>query len=194
MHTETARSTFNSPVEYFASVIQRPRQGSIKLYVGRVPAGDLFKVIVHEGKQLTALGIDVVVAADDKRSAINFPSSKIIPPKEIQGTKFTEMDYGEIQRRLPDVVVVDDLLHLNLDTQQAERRYHNIKTFLSLGISVIASVYSSWDENLKSILRHFGSGNPVPVEKWASLPHDELVALVFTPKETFSHAELLELN
>jgi hypothetical protein len=196
MQTEVMKTNVTSPAEYFGSLIRRPRQGSFKVYVGSVPPGHLFETIVREGKQLISSKLDVVVALDEKSNIVEFPQSNVIAAKEVlfKEMKYKEIDYDEIQRRSPDVVIIDDLLHVNLIGQQAETRYKSVKTILSMGISVVSSVYSPWDTNLKTVLGFLGSGVSVPVEKWAELPKDEIVALVFTPKETFSHAELLSCN
>lgn len=196
MHTEAAKLNFNSPAEYFGSLIRKPHPGSLKIYVGRIPPGLLFDTIASEGKQLLSAGFTVVVALDEKQTAVEFPRSNILSAKEIpfKEMNYKDIDFEEIQRRSPEVVIIDDLLHAGFTGQQSDVRYKNIKKILSAGISVISSVYSPWDDNLKSVLGFLGSGVSVPVEKYAELPHDEVVALVFTPKETFSHAELLSSN
>jgi len=194
MLTQETKSNAHSAAEYFASMVRKPHQGSLKVYVGRVQVGKLFDTLVREGKQLAAIGLDVVVALDEKNIKANFPHSKTIPAREIKETHYMEADCDEIQRRSPDVVVIDDLLHCNLTEGGQDFRYKNVKHFLSHGMNVIASIYSAWDNNLKSVLCFLASGSSVPVERWAELPKDEVVALVFTPKETFSHAELVSTN
>ena len=196
MNAHPIPANSNSAAEYFGSLIQKPRQGSFKVYVGRVPVGQLFNVILNEGRQLILSGIDVVVALDDNRSTADFPKSKIIPAKEIplKEMKYKEVNYDEIQNLSPGLLIIDDLLHSNLAGVQPELRYKNVKKYLSQGISVISTIYGPWDDNLKTVLSYLGNGAMVPVERWAELPNDEVVALVFTPKEAFSHAELLSSN
>ncbi len=196
MQTDTTTPNINSSAEYFGSLIRKPRQGSLKVYVGCIPSGQLFDTIVREGKALISSNLNVVVALDEKHSTVEFPQSNIIPAKdaEFKTMKYREIDIEEIYRRSPDVVIIDDLLHRGFAEQQSELRYKNVKKMLSQGISVISSVYSPWDNNLKNMFAYLGNGVSVPVEKWTELPNNEIVALVFTPKETFSHAELLSSN
>ena len=153
MQTETKKININSPAEYFGSLIRKPRQGSLKVYVGCIPSGQLFDTIVREGKALISSELHVVVALDDKHSTVEFPQSNVIPAieSEFKTMKYKEIDVEEIHRRSPDVVIIDDLLHFGFAEQQSELRYKHVKKMLSLGISVISSVYSPWDSNLKTM-------------------------------------------
>lgn len=185
-----------SAAEYFGSLIQKPRQGSFKVYVGRVPVGQLFGMIVEEGIQLSAIGLNVAAALNDVNVSTNERQLNVIPAREVVFKEkiYREVDYEEIQKCSPDILLIDDLLHANIGDIQPEFRYKNVKNYLSHGISVISTIYSPWDDNLRKILSYLGNGIAIPVDRWAELSDDEVVALVFTPKEAFSHAELISVN
>ena len=108
------------------------------------------------------------------------------------GSKNKRNDFvsRKILRRSPEVVIIDNLLHVNISASANEMRYHDVRDLLDQGISVITSTYSAFGKNLKTALDHVAGNFSIPFERWANLPADEIVALVFAPKETFHHAEI----
>lgn len=123
---------------------------------------------------------------------MNFPKTRLVPAKEVvfKKSKFLDMDFEAIHQRAPEVVIIDNLLHVNISTSVNEMRYQDVRDLLDQGISVITSTYSAFGKNLKNALDCVSGNFSVPFERWANLPADEIIALVFAPKETFHHAEV----
>jgi two-component system sensor histidine kinase KdpD len=187
MKDDTLRST-----EYFSGLVQKPRKGNLKIYMTRIPRPRLFDGIVSEGRRLLSSGLDAAVALDGERTDVDFPVTHLVLPKEVsfKKSKFLEMDYEAILRRSPEVVIIDNLLHVNISVSANEMRYHDVRDLLDHGISVITSAYSAFGNHLKTALDYVSGSFSVPFERWANLPTDEIVTLVFSPKETFHHAEV----
>jgi len=141
--------------------------------------------MVHEGKRLLSLGLDAVVALDGERTKVDFPTTHLVPPEEVsfKKSKFYDMDYEAILRRSPDVVIIDNLLHVNISVSGKEMRYHDVRDLLDQGISVITSTYSAFGKNLKTALDYVSGNLSVPFERWTNLPADEIVALVLHQRE-----------
>ncbi len=178
--------------EYFRELIRKPRKGNLKIYITRVPLPRLFDGMVCEGKRLLSLGLDAAVALDGERAKLDFPTNHLVLPKEVsfKKSKFYEMDYEAILQRSPEVVIIDNLLHVNISVSANEMRYHDVRDLLDHGISVITSAYSAFGSNLKTALDYVSGNFSISFERWANLPADEVIALVFAPKETFHHAEV----
>ena len=178
--------------EYFRDLVRKPRKGTLKIYVTRVPLPRLFDGMVSEGKRLLSLGLDAAVALDGEHTKVDFPSNHLLLPKQIsfKENNFYEMDYEAILRRSPEVVIIDNLLHVNISVSANEMRYHDVRDLLDHGVSVITSAYSAFGKSLKSALDYVSGNFSIPFERWANLPADEVIALVFAPKETFHHAEI----
>ena len=187
INDETVLST-----EYFRQLVRKPRKGNLKIYMTRVPLPGLFDSMVSEGKSLLALGLDAAVALDGERTEVDFPATHLVPAKEVafKKSKFHDMDFEAILQRSPEVVIIDNLLHVNISTSEHEMRYHDVRDLLDQGISVITATYSAFGKNLKTALDYVSGNFSIPFERWANLPADEIVALVFAPKETFHHAEV----
>jgi len=178
--------------EYFRQLVRKPRKGNLKIYMTRVPLPGLFDTMVAEGKCLISMGLDAAVALDGERTEADFPAAHLVPAKEVafKKSKFHDMDFEAILRRSPEVVIIDNLLHVNISASANEMRYHDVRDLLEQGISVITSTYSAFGKNLKTALDYVSGNFSIPFERWANLPADEIVALVFAPKETFHHAEI----
>jgi len=156
----------------------------------RIPLPGLFDNMVNEGKRLLSLGLDAAVALDGERTEADFPAAHLVPSKEVAFKKstFHDMDFEGIVRRSPDVVIIDNLLHVNISVSANEMRYHDVRDLLDQGISVITSTYSAFGKNLKNAIDYVSGNFSIPFEKWMNLPADAMVALVFAAKETFHHA------
>jgi uncharacterized protein YlxP (DUF503 family) len=177
---------------FLTDSLRKPRKGSLKVYMTRIPLPGLFDSMVSEGKRLLSLGLDAAVALDGERTEADFPATHLVPPKEVafKKSKFHDMDIEAVLRRSPEVVIIDNLLHVNISVSANEMRYHDVRDLLDQGISVITSTYSAFGKNLKSALEYVSGTFSIPFERWANLPAEEIVALVFAPKETFHHAEV----
>jgi len=187
VNEETVLST-----EYFRQLVRKPRKGNLKIYMARVPLPGLFDTMVAEGERLLSSGLDAAVALDGERNEADFPEDRLISPKAVTFKKstFQDLDCEAILRRLPEVVIIDNLLHVNISGSANEMRYQDVRDLLEQGISVITSTYSAFGKNLKNALDCVSGNFSIPFERWANLPADEIVALVFAPKETFHHAEV----
>jgi Osmosensitive K+ channel His kinase sensor domain len=187
VNAETVVST-----EYFRQLMRKPRKGNLKVYMARVPLPGLFDTMVAEGKRLLSSGLDAAVALDGERTEADFPEARIVPSKAIAFKKstFQELDCEAILRRSPEVVIIDNLLHVNISGSANEMRYQDVSNFLEQGINVITSAYSAFGKNLKNALDCVSGNFSIPFERWANLPADKIIALVFAPKESFHHAEV----
>jgi len=187
VNDETVQST-----EYFRQLVRKPRKGNLKIYMTRVPLPGLFETMVAEGKRLLSMGLDAAVALDGERTEADFAEGGLVPAKAIAFKKstFQELDCEAILLRSPDVVIIDNLLHVNISGSTNEMRYQDVRDLLDHGISVITSTYSAFGKNLRNALDCVSGNFSIPFDRWANLPADEIVALIFAPKETFHHAEV----
>ncbi|HTY12461.1 MAG TPA: hypothetical protein VMF88_15465 [Bacteroidota bacterium] len=185
-------ATFDLSTGYFRDLVRKPRKGNLKVHMARVPSPGLFDRMIAEGKKLLSFDLDVVVALDGERTEADFPRAHVVKAKEIpfKNSVFQEMDYEGIVARSPEVAIIDNLLHVNISGADHEMRYQEVRDLLDRGISVITSTYSPFGNNLKGALENVSGIFSIPFHRWAGLPLDELITLVFAPKESFHHAEV----
>lgn len=79
---------------------------------------------------------------------------EIIPPTliEYRGRVFDEMDVDAVIRRRPQVAIIDELAHSNLDGVKNPKRYEDILEVLDAGISVITAVNIQHIESLNDVI------------------------------------------
>ncbi len=191
LHRDSKKDAALSSTGHFRDLIRKPQTGNLKIFVTRVPLPHLFDGMVSEGKHLLSMGVDAIVALDGERTEVEFPATHIVPAKEVRGKRstFHEMDYDAILRRSPEVVIVDNLLHVNISVSANEMRYHTVRDLLDHGISVVISAYSAFGYNLKTALEYVSRNFPDRFDRQANLPDDDIFTLVFTSKKTIRSAD-----
>jgi len=99
----------------------------------RVPLPALFDTMVGEGKRLLSLGLDAAVALDGERTEADFPEARLVPAKAVAFKKstFQDLDCEAILRRSPEVVIIDNLLHVNISSLQTKCGIRMCMTFLT---------------------------------------------------------------
>lgn len=192
LERQAAKENAHFSTEYFRDLVRKPQLGNLKVFVTRIPLPNLFDGMVSEAQRLLFLRVDAVVALDGERTDAEFPSTHVVRPREVsfKKSKFYEMDYEAVLRRSPEVVIIDNLLHVNISVSANEMRYHNVRDLLDHGISVVTSAYSAFGNHLRIALEYASGNFPAPFKRSAKLPVDDIFAVVFTPKETFLHSEL----
>jgi two-component system, OmpR family, sensor histidine kinase KdpD len=130
----------------FLRMIQRSRQGRLKVYLGYAAGvGKTYQMLL-EGHRLKAEGIDVVIGfvethgrADTARLTEGL---EMVPrlKHEYHGIVIEEMDTGAVISRKPDVALVDELAHTNVPGTRNHKRYEDVEDILAAGIHVITTV------------------------------------------------------
>ncbi len=193
LERRSAKESALVSTEHFRDLVRKPQTGTLKVFVTRVPRPRLFDGMVSEGKRLLSLGVDAVIALDGEQQNVDYPTTHVVPAREVSFKKstFREMDYEAILRRSPEVVIVDNLLHVNISVSGNEMRYHNVRDLLDQGISIVTSAYSAFGNHLRTALEYVSRNFPAPFEKSATLPDDDIFTVVFSPRVTLHNAEHL---
>lgn len=126
--------------------IGKIRRGTLKVYVGAAPGVGKTYTMLREGNELAQKGIDVVIGLLETHGrketleqvgALPLIARKQIPYKNVV---LEEMDTDAIIRRNPEVVLVDELAHTNVQGSINEKRHQDVEEILSAGISVISTM------------------------------------------------------
>jgi len=114
-----------------ASSPQKTR-GSFKLFLGYAPGvGKTFSML-SEALRRRSRGEDVVIGVVEThgRQGIEELAQQLeaVPRKKIEykGTVFEEMDVDAILARRPEVVLVDELAHINIPGSKHRKRYEDV--------------------------------------------------------------------
>ena len=140
----------------FAELIERKRQGSLKIYLGYAAGVGKTYAMLQEGLRLKQQHVDVVIGyLNDEREHIVFmlwgdtqktmalsEHLEAVPPREwrVGDAVFHEMDAEAILARKPQVVLVDELAHTNADGSKNAKRYQDVLEVLAQGVNVISTI------------------------------------------------------
>lgn len=110
--------------------------------------------MLQEAHQLLENGIDVQIGfiethgrTETEKQLENLP---IIPRRKIfyKGKELEDMDLETILRIHPEIVIVDELAHTNVEGSKNEKRWQDVLDILNAGINVITAVNIQHIESL----------------------------------------------
>lgn len=133
-------------VEHFLDLIKRSRRGKFKIYIGMsAGVGKTYRMLL-EAHTLQRNGIDVrigyVEPHNRKETIALVDGLKLIPRRKLfyKGKELEEMDLNAIINLHPEVVVVDELAHTNIEGSKNEKRWQDVMDIMNAGINVISAV------------------------------------------------------
>jgi two-component system, OmpR family, sensor histidine kinase KdpD len=142
--------------EHFLQLIQRSRRGKFKVYIGMsAGVGKTYRML-QEAHALLQNGIDVrigYVETHQRRETVALLEGlPLIPRRQLfyKGRALEEMDTQAILNLRPEVVIVDELAHSNIEGSKNEKRWQDVLDILAAGINVISAVNIQHLESLNA--------------------------------------------
>lgn len=148
-------------VQHFLDLIKKSRRGKFKVYIGMsAGVGKSFRML-QEAHSLLKSGIDIKIGFIEthnrKETHDLLEGLPVIPRRKLfyKGKELEEMDVQAIINLRPEVVIVDELAHTNIEGSKNEKRWQDVMEILEAGINVISAVniqhIESLNEEVKSI-------------------------------------------
>lgn len=148
-------------VRHFLDLIKKSRRGKFKVYIGMsAGVGKTFRML-QEARTLLKNGIDAKIGFIEthnrKETHELLEGLPVIPRSKLfyKGKELEEMDVQAIINLRPEVVIVDELAHTNIEGSKNEKRWQDVLDILSAGINVISAVniqhIESLNEEIKQI-------------------------------------------
>ncbi|MBS1652674.1 MAG: universal stress protein [Bacteroidetes bacterium] len=148
-------------VKHFLDLIKKSRRGKFKIYIGMsAGVGKTYRML-QEAHSLLRNGIDVKIGFIETH---NRPETHalldglpIIPRRTLfyKGKELEELDVQAVISLRPEVVIVDELAHTNIEGSENEKRWQDVMQILDAGINVISAVniqhIESLNEEVKEI-------------------------------------------
>ncbi|MFZ6664747.1 sensor protein KdpD [Peijinzhouia sedimentorum] len=145
----------------FLNLIKKSRRGKLKIYIGMsAGVGKTFRML-QEAHALLKNGIDVkigfVETHNREETHALIAGLPIIPLRKLfyKGKELEEMDLQAIINLRPEVVIVDELAHTNIEGSKNEKRWQDVMDVIDAGINVITAVniqhIESLNEEIKEI-------------------------------------------
>jgi two-component system sensor histidine kinase KdpD len=178
-----------SPEEWLLTSETEKHRGRFKVFLGYAPGvGKTFSML-SEGIRRRSRGEDVVVGIVEThgRTGTSELVSKLeqVPRREIdyKGTIFTEMDVDAILARMPQVALIDELAHTNIEGSRFAKRYEDVLLLLDNKIDVLSTINIQHVESLTPRVQALtGVGVREQVPDWVLDRADEIVISDLTPE------------
>ncbi|MBE0651122.1 MAG: sensor protein KdpD [Bacteroidales bacterium] len=141
-------------VQHFLDLIKKSRRGKFKIYIGMIAGVGKTYRMLQETRSLLTDGIDVKIGYIEthgrKETEELLQGLPLIPRKKIfyKGKEIEEMDVEAIINLRPEVVIIDELAHSNIDGSKNEKRWQDVLDILSAGINVISALNIQHIESL----------------------------------------------
>lgn len=147
--------------QHFLDLIHKSRKGKFKIYIGMsAGVGKTYRML-QEAHTLLKKGIDVKIGYIEthfrKETHLLLAGLPVIPRRTIfyKGKQLEEMDVQAIINLRPEIVIVDELAHTNVEGSKNEKRWQDVMEILDAGINVISAVniqhIESLNEDVKRI-------------------------------------------
>jgi len=133
-------------VKKFLDLVKKSRRGKFKVYIGMsAGVGKTYRML-QEAHALLKNGIDVQIGYIEthnrEETHVLLNGIPLIRRRRIfyKGKELEEMDVQAIISLHPEVVIVDELAHTNVEGSKNSKRWQDVADLLDAGISVISAV------------------------------------------------------
>jgi two-component system sensor histidine kinase KdpD len=133
-------------VKKFLDLVKRSRRGKFKVYIGMsAGVGKTYRML-QEAHALLKNGIDIRIGYIETHNRAEthalLEGVPFIARRKLfyKGKELEEMDVNAIINLHPEVVIVDELAHTNVEGSKNSKRWQDVVDILEAGISVISAV------------------------------------------------------
>jgi two-component system, OmpR family, sensor histidine kinase KdpD len=140
--------------EHFLDLIRKSRRGKFKIYIGMsAGVGKTYRML-QEAHTLLRNGVDVKIGYIEthhrKETHDLLEGLPVVPRRKLfyKGKELDEFDAQAVINLHPEVVVVDELAHSNIEGSKNEKRWQDVLEILEAGINVVSAVNIQHIESL----------------------------------------------
>ncbi|AHF15451.1 Osmosensitive K channel His kinase sensor [Niabella soli] len=140
--------------QHFLDLIKKSRRGKFKVYLGMsAGVGKTYRML-QEAHSLLRGGIDVKIGYIETHNRAEthalLEGLPLVPRRRLfyKGKELEELDVQAVINLRPEVVIVDELAHTNIEGSKNEKRWQDVVEILDAGINVISAVNIQHIESL----------------------------------------------
>lgn len=149
----------DNTVQHFLDLIQKSRRGKFKVYIGMsAGVGKTYRML-QEAHSLLRNGIDVKIGYIETHNRAEthalLDGLPVIPRRKLfyKGKELEELDVQAVINLRPEVVIIDELAHTNIEGSKNDKRWQDVVEILDAGINVISAVNIQHIESLNEEVR-----------------------------------------
>lgn len=149
----------NHTAQHFLNLIRKSKRGKFKVYMGMsAGVGKTYRML-QEAHALLRNGVDVkigyVETHNRKETHALLEGLPLIPRRKLfyKGKELEELDVQAVLNLRPEVVIVDELAHSNIEGSKNVKRWQDVMDILEAGINVISAVNIQHIESLNDEIK-----------------------------------------
>jgi len=129
-------------------------KGKLKIYLGAAPGVGKTHEMLHDALEEKQKGLDVVVGVVETHGRQEVDAMlvafELLPPQvvEYHGKNLIEFDLDGALKRLPQLILIDEMAHSNQPGLRHKKRWQDIKELLDRGIDVYTTLNVQHIESL----------------------------------------------
>jgi two-component system sensor histidine kinase KdpD len=134
------------------------RVGKLRIFVGAAPGVGKTYEMLQQARARKKDGYDVVAGVVEthgrRETEALLEGFEIVPRRRVEykGQKLEEMDLDAIIARRPQIVLVDELAHSNVEGSRHPKRYLDVQELMNHGIDVYTTVNVQHIESLNDVV------------------------------------------
>jgi two-component system, OmpR family, sensor histidine kinase KdpD len=168
---------------------EQPSAAVLKLFLGYAPGVGKTYNMLSEGIRRHSRGEDVVIGVVEthgrERVAELAAQLEKVPARKLEykGATFEEMDVDAILARHPQVALVDELAHTNVEGSKHRKRYEDVIELMDAGIKVLSTMNIQHLEGITPTVQNItGITVRETVPDWVLERVSEIVMVDLTPE------------
>src|SRR5947207_407045 len=133
-------------VQHFLDLIKKSRRGKFKIYIDMsAGVGKTFRML-QEAQTLLRNGVDVKIGYIEthgrQETHTLLDGLPLIPRRKFfyKGKELEELDVQAVINLHPEIVIIDELAHTNIEGSRNEKRWQDVMDILDAGINVISAI------------------------------------------------------
>lgn len=183
-------------VQHFLDLIRQSRRGKFKVYIGMsAGVGKTYRMLT-EARTLLRNGVNIQIAYIETHNRPETHSLleglPVIPRRQLfyKGKMLDELDMQAVLNLHPEVVVIDELAHSNIEGSKNEKRWQDVLEILDAGINVISAVNIQHIESLQEEVKNItGIDVAERIPDSILLQADEVVNIDLTADELITRLQ-----
>lgn len=176
--------------EHFIELIKKSRRGKFKIYIGMsAGVGKTYRML-QEARSLLRNGMNLVIGYIEthhrEETEALTEGLPVLPRRKLfyKGKELEELDLQAILNLHPEIVIIDELAHTNIEGSTNEKRWQDVMSMLDAGISVISAVNIQHIESLHDEVKNItGVDVTERIPDYVLLQADEVVNIDLTADE-----------
>jgi two-component system sensor histidine kinase KdpD len=178
-----------TPEQWLEHAAPEKKAGTFKLFLGYAPGVGKTYSMLSEAIRRKERGEDVVIGVIEAhgrpRTAELAAKLEAMPRRKLEykGVVFEEMDVDAIIARAPQVVLIDELAHTNIEGSKHRKRYEDVLEILDAKIDVLSTLNVQHIESVTPMVQSVtGVTIRETVADWVIQRADEIVMADLTPE------------